>query len=209
MTATLWRFVPLTEVVLFVGVGFGWRSWLQRRRHGGSGIVLFRSGRRMQDVREALFVLLGGVLGAEAVLAAVAPETLSRLAVVPPPVAATLRPLGAGLGLLATGLMIVAQLDLGASWRIGIDEPARPGLVTGGLYRFSRNPIFLFMLVALAGFALMIPAWPSLLLLVGGAIGVRQHVLDEETYLTRAYGDAYRHYARRVGRFVPGVGRLA
>ena len=44
--------------------------------------------------------------------------------------------------------------------------------------------------------------------LVGAFIGIRQQVLAEEAYLLRTHGDAYRAYARRVGRFLPGVGKL-
>jgi protein-S-isoprenylcysteine O-methyltransferase Ste14 len=204
----IWRWVPLCGFVLFVGLGFGWRSWLQRRRHGSAGIVMFQSGRLGQSLREAFFLVLVGAIAVESVLAAVAPETLARLGTVPEPVAAALRPVGAALVLLATALMVVAQLDLGASWRIGIEEGARPGLVTGGLYRFCRNPIFLFMLAALIGFAMLLPNWLSLVLALGGILGVRRHVHDEEAYLTRSYGDAYRTYAGRVGRFLPGIGRL-
>ena len=37
---------------------------------------------------------------------------------------------------------------------------------------------------------------------------VKVHVrVVEEPYLSRTHGDAYREYASRVGRFVPGVGR--
>jgi protein-S-isoprenylcysteine O-methyltransferase Ste14 len=203
-----WRFVPLLGFLLFVGLGFGWRSWLQAQRYGSTGIVTFRSGRAAQNAREALFVVLVLAVAGEVLLAAFAPASLAALGTVPAPLAAVLRPVGAALVLVATMMMVVAQLDLGASWRIGIDEGARPGLVTDGLYRFCRNPIFLFMLTALAGFALLLPNWLSLVLVVGGAVGVRGHVGDEEAYLTRTYGDAYRRYARRVGRFLPGIGRL-
>ncbi len=204
-----WRFVPLAGFVLFVGLGFGWRSWLQARRYGSAGIVMFRSGRAMQTFRETLFLVLVVAIAGECVLAAVAPAALAPLGTLPGAVAATLRPVGAVLVFGATVFMVVAQLDLGASWRIGIDEGARPGLVTGGLYRVCRNPIFLFMLTALVGFALLLPNWLSLVLVVGGIAGVRGHVGDEEAYLTRTYGEHYRAYARRVGRFLPGVGRLS
>ena len=204
-----WRVVPLLGVIVFVGLGFGWRSWLQVRRHGSTGIVMFRSGRLAQNLREGLFIVLTGAIAVEAVLAAVAPATLARLGTLPDAAVALLRPVGLGLVLLATALMVVAQLDLGASWRIGIEEGARPGLVTDGLYQFCRNPIFLFMLAALVGFGLLLPNWLSLVLVLGGIAGVRQHVRDEEAYLTRSYGDVYRGYARRVGRFLPAIGRLA
>ncbi len=104
--------------------------------------------------------------------------------------------------------LVMAQLNLGASWRIGIEESTSPGLVTSGLYRFCRNPIFLAILTILTGYTLLLPTRLSLILLLGAFIGIRQQVLAEEAYLLRAYGDAYREYARNVGRFLPGVGRL-
>jgi protein-S-isoprenylcysteine O-methyltransferase Ste14 len=115
-----------------------------------------------------------------------------------------------GAALLVTGLalFVVSLLDLGASWRIGIDEGSRPGLVTSGLYGFCRNPIFFAILTVLVGYTLLLPTRLSLALLVGAFIGIRQQVLTEEAYLLRTYGDAYRAYARRVGRFVPGIGKV-
>src|SRR5205823_4348831 len=123
--------LPLLAVLVFSGLGFGWRSWLQLRRYGSSGIVLFRSGRPGQHLREALFLVLAVALFAEAALAAVAPRRLPDLVPLAPAAAATLRVAGTVLVLGATALMLVAQLDLGASWRVGIEEGARPGLVTG------------------------------------------------------------------------------
>jgi len=200
--------LPLIAVLVFYGLGFGWRTWVQLRRYGSSGIVLFRSGRPGQHLREALFVVLAVALLAEAALAAVAPRRLPGLVPLAPATAAVLRATGTVMVLGATALMLAAQLDLGASWRVGIDEGARPGLVTGGLYRYSRNPIYVAMLTALLGFALLLPSWISLGLLIGAGLGIRRHVGDEEAYLGRTYGEEYRRYAARVGRFVPGVGRL-
>ena len=200
--------LPLIAVLVFYGLGFGWRTWVQLRRYGSSGIVLFRSGRPGQHLREALFVVLAVALLAEAALAAVAPRRLPGLVPLAPATAAVLRATGTVMVLGATALMLAAQLDLGASWRVGIDEGARPGLVTGGLYRYSRNPIYVAMLAALLGFALLLPSWISLGLLIGAGLGIRRHVWDEEAYLARTYGEEYRRYAARVGRFVPGVGRL-
>ena len=80
--------------------------------------------------------------------------------------------------------------------------------MTGGLYRWSRNPIYVAMLAALLGFALLLPNWISLTLFVGAGLGIRRHVRDEEVYLARTYGEEYVRYAARVGRFVPGVGHL-
>jgi protein-S-isoprenylcysteine O-methyltransferase Ste14 len=106
-------------------------------------------------------------------------------------------------------LMAVAQLRMGKSWRIGIDPDARPGLITTGLYRFSRNPIYVGTFLCSSGFTVLLPTWVSLVLFVLTIARVRWQVRQEEAYLIRAYGDEYLAYARRVGRFVPGMGRLA
>lgn len=80
--------------------------------------------------------------------------------------------------------------------------------MTDGLYRFCRNPIYLALLIVVAGYALLVPTLLSLALLIGTYVGSRQQTLAEEAYLARVYGDAYRAYARCVGRFLPGIGRL-
>ncbi len=201
------NWIPLTGLVLFVGLAVGWRSWLQRRRHGSSGIVMFRSGSRVQDLREAGAVALLLLLAAQATAVAVDPGSLDRFLVVrPTPV---LQYVGAIVLLAGVALTIAAQLDLGASWRIGIEQAARPGLVVGGLYRFCRNPIFLAMLAVLVGFALLVPTWPSLGAFLGTYVGIRGAIGVEEGYLRQAYGDDYLAYASRVGRFLPHLGRLA
>lgn len=61
---------------------------------------------------------------------------------------------------VALGLVIVvvAQTQMGLSWRLGIDAEPTP-LVTGGLYRFVRHPIYTGVMTALGGFLLISPAW--------------------------------------------------
>jgi protein-S-isoprenylcysteine O-methyltransferase Ste14 len=199
--------MPMALVALFIGVGFGWRARLHKRRFGHSGIVIFRSGRWDQHIREAALLVLGAILVVQAV----------RAALGEPPIGPSL-PVGEGVLSAATGvlvsmvgivLMVRAQLDMGVSWRVGVDERARPGLVTCGLYRFSRNPIYLALFVALVGFTLLMPTWLSLFALIGAVIGVGRQVRQEEAYLRRAYGGEFDRYAARVGRYLPGVGRLA
>ena len=198
--------LPLIGVVVFLGIVCCWRPWLQSRRHGSSGVLLFRAGRWQQNVRDALGVVLLVCVVGQAIAAAAWPgslfprEEFSR--------ESATQVTGAVLLFGGIVFLVMAQLNLGASWRIGIDEGTSPGLVTSGLYRFCRNPIFLAILTVLTGYTLLLPTRLSLTLLLGAFIGIRQQVLAEEAYLLRAYGDAYREYARNVGRFLPGVGRL-
>jgi protein-S-isoprenylcysteine O-methyltransferase Ste14 len=115
---------------------------------------------------------------------------------------------GAGLVVVATLLMLVAQLDMGGSWRVGIDRGSRPGLVVSGAFRVCRNPIFACMLAVLLGCVLLMPTYLSLLLFVASWVGVRLQVEQEERFLLESYGAAYLCYARTTGRFVPGIGLL-
>ena len=112
--------------------------------------------------------------------------------------------LGAVAGLALT---LLGQVHLGRSWRIGIDD--RPtGLVTRGIYRLVRNPIFGGMIVIMGGLTLASPsAWTVTGWLFAMAIlGVQTRA--EEQHLLALHGEQYRVYAARVGRFLPGVGRL-
>jgi len=200
------RWLPLAGVLAMLAIVFLWRPWLQRRKYGVHGILLFRSG-AAQQLRDALAVALFALLLAQSLIAALAPESLPLAQADRRAPAALRHALGALLLLAGLVLLVTAQLQLGASWRIGMDEPARSGLVTSGVYALSRNPIFLALLIIVAGYALLIPTVLSAALLAGTYIGIRLQIAAEEAYLVRAYGDPYRAYARRVGRLVPGIGR--
>ena len=199
--------LPLIGVVLFLAV-LCWRSWWQRRRYGSRGVLFFRSHHWRERLRDALGVVLVLFLVGQAVMAVAWPKSLAPLDTTYHAAAEIWQVTGTALLFGGIALLVVAQLNLGASWRIGIEEGSSPGLVTGGCYRFCRNPIFLAILILLIGYTLLLPTRLSLALLVGAFVGIRQQVLTEEAYLCRAYGDAYRAYAHRVGRFVPTIGRL-
>jgi protein-S-isoprenylcysteine O-methyltransferase Ste14 len=199
--------LPLIGVVLFLAVVY-WRSWWQRRRYGSPGVLFFRSERWQEKLRDALGVVLVLFLVAQAVMAAAWPKSLAPLDAIYQPAAEIWQVTGTVLLFGGIALLVAAQLNLGASWRIGIEEGTSPGLVTSGFYRFCRNPIFFAILILLTGYTLLLPTRLSLALLVGAFIGIRQQALTEEAYLCHTYGDAYRAYARRVGRFLPGIGRL-
>ena len=181
----LWRSLPLAGMAAIVVITICVRPWVQHRRYGTSGLVLFRSGKLSQDLRDAALVVVIALLTAQAAVAAAGACLMV-----------------AGIALLASG-----QLNMGASWRVGIKEGEAPGLVTGGLYRFCRHPIYLGLLTAVAGYTALLPTAVSLLLLATTYTRVRIQAAAEEAYLERTYGASYRDYARRVGRFLPGIGR--
>ena len=203
----MWRFLPLAGLAILIAIAFCLRPLLQFYRYGTFGIFLFRSGSIAQHVRDALLILLFALLLGQANVAT-RPGYLDLLVEERGLVHEALQVVGAALMLCGIGFFAIAQLHLGASWRIGIDAEAKPGLVTDGLYRYSRNPIYVGLLATIAGYACLLPTVLSAILLVCTYIGMRAQIAGEEAYLLATYGDAFRDYARRVDRLVPGVGRL-
>jgi len=201
------QYLPLVGVTALLVITCCVRPLLQWRRHGNLGIALFRSGSRGQDLRDLLLLVLGLLLVGQAVAAVGSPQ-VGLIAPDGGPAAWALAAAGSLLMAGGMALLAAAQLDLGASWRIGIEKDARPGLVVGGLYRFCRNPIYLGLLVTLAGYTLLLPTLLSLALLGGAWLGIRSQVAAEEDHLRRTYGEDFVAYARRVGRFLPWLGRL-
>jgi protein-S-isoprenylcysteine O-methyltransferase Ste14 len=119
-----------------------------------------------------------------------------------------LRLTGAVVAAVAIGAVFAAQLWMGGSWRIGVDEAERTQLVTTGPFRLVRNPIYTAGLVVVAGQTLAVP---NILAVIGFALvlaGIQVQVrLVEEPYLRRTHGTAYDAYAATVGRFFPKVRR--
>ena len=118
--------------------------------------------------------------------------------------------LGAGLAAVGIAGALASQVAMGDSWRIGVDERETTRLVTRGPFGRVRNPIFSFMLISGAGLLALVPNVFSILALGSTFAGIEIQVRAvEEPYLTKTHGSVYRAYASRVGRFLPGVGRLA
>jgi prolyl oligopeptidase len=109
-------------------------------------------------------------------------------------------------------IMIVAGVGLAASaiWVIkragSTVAPMRPvtALVTGGPFRFSRNPMYLGLAFISAGVAVSFNLlWPVIILVVVVIPVIRRRVIvREEAYLERTFGREYRRYRERVGRWL-------
>ncbi len=109
---------------------------------------------------------------------------------------------GLALVLLSTLWAAIAQAQMGASWRIGIDRERQTALVTHGLFGVSRNPIFFGMRVALVGYFLCVPSVLMLAVLLVGHVLISVQVRLEEAHLASSHGEAYAAYRKRVRRWV-------
>jgi len=89
-----------------------------------------------------------------------------------------------------------------------VDARERTELVERGAFRWVRNPIFSWMLVALIGLVVIVPSGWSITAFVTLLAAVQLQVrCVEEPYLLATHGARYADYAARTGRFVPFVGR--
>ena len=115
--------------------------------------------------------------------------------------------LGAICAVVGIAGALAAQLSMGDSWRVGVDESESTALVTDGLFAWVRNPIFTFIGLSLLGLILLVPNVLSLAAAALTLLGIELQVRAvEEPHLERTHGDVYRAYSSRVGRFVPGLG---
>ena len=198
--------IALGIYLAFFAVGLGWRAWLQYRRTGDHGLRALSGRRGSVEWFVGVFLVVGATLtGASAVA-----EIVDLVDPMTAMDSAWLNRVGLLLALIGFVVTIVAQLQMRDSWRVGVDSREATPLVATGLFRMVRNPIYSGGLIAAAGFLLMVPNMLSAvafgILLVGLQIQVRR---VEEPYLTRVHRDTYLAYARTVGRFIPGLGRLS
>jgi protein-S-isoprenylcysteine O-methyltransferase Ste14 len=76
-------------------------------------------------------------------------------------------------------------------------------LVTTGVYRFSRNPMYTGLAVAVGGASLLIGSWWPVILLPGALLAVRRFGIDpEERYMRQRFGSIYDDYRSRVPRWL-------
>ena len=96
--------------------------------------------------------------------------------------------------------IIIAQVQMSNSWRIGIDEQNKTDLITKGLFSISRNPIFLGMIICVAGLFLVIPNAISLCILVTTYIVIHIQIRLEEEFLKKQHGEQYISYQSKTRR---------
>lgn len=114
----------------------------------------------------------------------------------------TIQVLGIVFCVASFGWTVIAQWQMGNSWRIGIDEKNSTNLVTHGLFRFCRNPVFLGMLFTLAGFLMILPNAITLLAFCLGYVLIQVQIRTEEEFLLRQYGNLYLQYKSSTKRLI-------
>jgi len=120
------------------------------------------------------------------------------------PLPAWVRWIGAGLALGCIPLIAWVQWTLGRNFHTTLHVREGHTLITGGPYRWVRHPMYTVLFLFGLGLMLVTANWA-----VGGplavalALIVAARVPHEEAVMIEQFGDEYRAYMQRTGRFLP------
>jgi protein-S-isoprenylcysteine O-methyltransferase Ste14 len=193
-------FLPIYLAVFFL-TAMLWRSLLVWKQ---TGVNPYRLGGNdtAHDFIGRLFRITLIACGSVAGVYAFAPNIYSFLAPITWLQQSTLIIAGSILLIISLIWVLIAQAQMGDSWRIGIDSQHKTELVQTGLYRYSRNPIFLGMRLMLIGLFLVIPNAVTLAIWLLGDCLMQIQVRLEEEHLARLHGESYARYRHRVKRWI-------
>jgi protein-S-isoprenylcysteine O-methyltransferase Ste14 len=194
-------YILIVYLVIYFGTAFvlpSYRVWKQT----GVNPVTFRGADNAHDYIGKLFKIVMAGLTLVVIIYAFAPNYYHFSLPVAWLENSIIQIVGVALLLLSLAWTVLAQIQMGNSWRIGIDEEKQTALVRVGLFGYSRNPIFLGMIVTLAGIFLTIPNALTLLFLALGFVLIQIQVRLEEEFLTRTRGEEYVEYRRQVRRWL-------
>jgi protein-S-isoprenylcysteine O-methyltransferase Ste14 len=109
-----------------------------------------------------------------------------------------------GFLLMFSGVILFAWVrwTMAGSWRVGIDTGTTSKLITSGPFRFSRNPTYISLYIMHIGSYFI--SQDLLFLFLLGIYLVANHllILEEERKLDRIYGEPYRAFKQRTGRYL-------
>lgn len=117
-------------------------------------------------------------------------------------------PLIAGIVAFVIGLWLFyrSHADLGRNWSITLEVREKHRLITQGIYRRIRHPMYSGLLLYGLAHALVIPNWVAgSSNVVAFAVLYAFRVRAEEAMMLEQFGDEYREYMARTNRLIPGI----
>jgi protein-S-isoprenylcysteine O-methyltransferase Ste14 len=112
----------------------------------------------------------------------------------------------AGVIVLAGALLVFwrAHVDLGLNWSPTLEIREKHELITSGIYRFVRHPMYASQWLWVVAQPLLLQNWiAGWLNLVVFAVFYVVRVSAEEQMMIDRFGDAYRQYRQKVGAVIP------
>lgn len=200
MSEDPWPYLAFAALHLVAGQGLA--GLIYRVRFGASPLVLYaRRAASTEHGRRTRWVGLATLAWAAAFVAfGCSPRFRASMIGAPlvelPPLAGWILGVPALIGMLA------AQIGMGPAFRVGLDPRAAPALVSTGLHRRSRNPIYLFSMLYLGALSLWAPCPAVIVALFAVAAGIHALVKTEERFLAASLGPAFAAYCQRVRRYL-------
>jgi protein-S-isoprenylcysteine O-methyltransferase Ste14 len=114
--------------------------------------------------------------------------------------------LGVGLGLTCTALIYWLFSSIGSGITPTSATRKQHTLVTSGPYRWVRHPLYTLGSVAFISLGMVADSWFIILMSVLAFIAMAIRTSKEEANLIEKFGDEYREYMKRTGRFLPKIG---
>jgi protein-S-isoprenylcysteine O-methyltransferase Ste14 len=169
--------------------------------HRSRAVKVVRSARGRLEAALLLFAWVSFFLP---LFWAAAPRRLLSFADYP------LRPAPYFVGLATLVISLYAfhrsHADLGTNWSITLEVREHHTLVTSGVYRRIRHPMYAALLLYAVGQALVLPNWvagPSYLAAMVPLVACR--LRPEERLMKETFGADYDAYVTRTKRLIPGV----
>ncbi|MGH8060669.1 MAG: protein-S-isoprenylcysteine O-methyltransferase [Pseudoxanthomonas sp.] len=116
--------------------------------------------------------------------------------------------LGAATWLIGLGLFWRSHADLGIHWSVTLELRSTHRLVTRGVYRLVRHPMYAAFILFGVAQALLLPNWiagSSMMVAVALLCAVR--IPNEEAMTCGFFGQEYRDYMQRTGSVIPRLAR--
>ena len=183
--------LALLVLTVFYGI-YLIKQWRQKCR----GIQTMQFGRRKEAQPHTVETLMGiatvGIIPAQLLSIGFGWSHL--------PVSA--RFTGFCVGVIGDLIFLLSVLCMKDSWRAGIPDKDRTELVTDGIYAYSRNPAFLGFDLQYIGVLLMYCNLLTGMFTVFAIVMLHLQILQEERYLTAAFGTDYLAYHHRVFRYL-------
>lgn len=114
---------------------------------------------------------------------------------------------GFGLGLIDVGLIYWLFTSIGSGITPVSATRKEHKLVTHGIYRWVRHPLYTVGSLLYVSFGLMSDNWFIILMGIVAFIAMAIRTPKEEANLIEKFGDEYREYMKRTGRFLPRLSR--
>lgn len=193
MAIALWWPVFL----IFVALAWGLGRIFYMHRVSGVKVLSFLS--RPQTIQERSLAFMGLALDIYLMLRLPYPALDQSVYVIP-----FIDP-AFGLVSMTAGiiLMMICQAHMGRAWRIGVptEREESQRLVQSGPFRFSRNPIYLGVMLFLLGALLLSPGPLTLIIFILSAKLVNALIKSEEAFMQKNFGQEYMNYCQKVRRW--------